>query len=202
MKKITTLLLFSSLSLATTANAAALTQIQPSNTPPKVYVEVTGGINAYYLGIFSTNSDSNTAHAGTGGYGWSAALGYSFTPYVAIEGGFMQNYITIDTKNEGNKKQNTYHTNVPYVTTQFSVPIGTHVEFISKVGLMMPFGTVNTAEDDEPPKNETFGVVLPFTGLGLGYKITPALEINIQYQGAVYGIVGGGLLSGGLDYRF
>lgn len=142
------------------------------------YAEINLGTNLYYAGIISS---SGTCHsAGIEGIGWSIAAGNHFTNIFALEAGFMQNYL----------HDNYSHTNVPYLTTRFDVPVVDRINFIGKLGAMYA---------SAPTKG---GIVLPYVGIGSSYALTPKVDFQVQYQGAVYGIAGAGLVSAGLTYHF
>jgi len=42
---------------------------------------------------------------------------------------------------------------------------------------------------------------MPFIGIGISYAITQNLALVVQYQGAIYVLASGGVLSGGLVYH-
>jgi opacity protein-like surface antigen len=163
----------------------------PWNEHTGFYAEINGGSN-FYAGILPT-SEGTFSSAGFQGVGWNANLGYFFTHHFALEGGSMQNYAKLDF-DEGDNLSG--HLNIPYLTTRFNVPIGDKFSFVAKAGLMAVWAT-----DDENHEN-TATLVLPFTGIGLSYALTPNLETSVQYQGAVYGVVNLGLVSAGLTYHF
>jgi len=157
----------------------------PTNKHTGPYAELNVGSNLYYLGVFS--SENKTHGAGLRGYGWNAVVGYGFSPTFGLEGGWMQNYVNVD--------HGTHHLNVPFVTTRFTVPLGDRFSFIAKLGLTAP-------SVPEATKTKKPFVILPYTGIGLGYAMTQNLDVNVQYQGAVYGIAGAGLASVGVTYHF
>lgn len=169
---------------------AAFADDQQWNQHEGLYAELNAGPNFYYAGIFSSTGSAETA--GIQGFGWSGALGYDITHYFAMETGFMQNYAKIKVHNNGDddEKYQYAHTNIPYVTTRFNVPIYNRFSFIGKLGAM--YLSVPTEG----------GMVLPFVGIGASYAVTPKLAVQAQYQGAVYGIAGAGLASLGLVYHF
>lgn len=144
------------------------------------YAELNIGTNLYYSAFLTSVGHYNSA--GIEGLGASASLGYNFTNIFALETGFMQNYAKFS--NSSN------HTNVPYLTTRFNVPIGERFGFIGKLGAMY----LSSPHDG--------GIVLPYVGVGGSYALTKKLDIQVQYQGAVYGVAGVGLLSTGLTYHF
>jgi hypothetical protein len=154
------------------------------------YAEVNVGTNLYYLGAFSSAGDASDA--GFQGFGWTAAAGYAFTPNHAIEGGFMQNYLDFEVEEDSDTEVST-HTNIVYLTWRGTVPIRDRFAFFGKLGGMLA---------SVPDTDESAWVILPFTGLGVSYAMTPAVDLSVQYQGAVYGIVGGGALTVGATYHF
>lgn len=197
---------------AATATLAAPSSMGSSNTSPTNYwpgktwyLEGTGGTNFAYLGVLSSNS-TNTA-TGLRGWGWSAAAGYNFTNYFALEAGYMQNYVRFEAEDDdgnGNKQYINGHSNIPYFTTRFTVPIN-QFAFIGKLGVMYASATGTAPDNNGDGKEEKVkspDLALPYAGIGAGYAFTPHIQLVAQYQGAVYGIVGAGLLSLGIDYRF
>ncbi len=153
--------------------------------------ELNLGTNLYYLGMVT--SEGEAASSGFHGFGWSIAGGYSFKPTHAIEAGFMQNYARyIDDSTSLDLKIST-NTNIAYLAWRGTIPIRDRFAFFGKLGAML----ISIPDTDE----DTW-VVLPYTGLGLSYALTQNIEINLQYQGAVYLIVGAGALTGGITYHF
>lgn len=196
MKKIllATIIPLSVLSLHCALANTAKAQPEPAtpwNQHTGFYAEFNTGPN-FYVGVLATD-DGTFSSSGFHGLGWNANLGYYFTHNFALEAGFMQNYGTFNVNDDDNVSA---HTNLPYLTTRFTVPMGDKWAFIAKAGLMYAWVT----EDDN---NENTGkIVLPFTGLGFSYAITPKLEASVQAQGALYGVINLGLLSAGLTYHF
>lgn len=203
MKRMSSLLLTASLLIA--QGALASTPSLPSianQHAHQIYVEGSGGSTLYYAGVFSSHENYQTA--GLKGYGWNGNIGYNFTNVTAIEGGFMQNYANQTYSDDGIKHQQTLHANLPYISARFNVPLGHHFTFIAKTGAMYAYTSIKRGPDQDHPvaKTETDGMVLPYVGLGVGYSVNKHIEITSQYQGAVYGIAGAGLLSGGMTYHF
>ncbi len=165
--------------------------LTPWNEHTGFYTEINAGPNLYAGVLIS--GDSTFSSSGFQGAGWNANLGYFFNHNFAMEAGFMQNYAKFDLDQGDNLSG---HTNMPYITTRFSVPMGDQFSFIAKVGLMDVWVT------DDTDKENTSSLILPFTGVGISYAITPKLEASVQYQGALYGVVNLGLLSVGLTYHF
>ncbi len=166
---------------------------QTWNKHKGMFIEVNVGPNLY-AGAIVTENDTFSS-SGFQGAGWSAALGYNFSNHFGLEGGFMQNYAHYEINDESNVSA---HTNVPYMAMRFTVPIGNKLAFIAKLGGMYAWinGSDNPDIGDSTPK-----ILLPYSGVGFSYALTPKLEITTQYQGAIYGVVNGGLLSGGLTYH-
>jgi opacity protein-like surface antigen len=191
MKKRIVLALVTTMFSTQLALADDAPQDQQWNRHQGFYVEANGGTNLYYFAVFSTGED--TSASGFTGGGWSAAVGYNFKPIYAAEVGFMQNYAKFEDEEDDDIDVST-HTNVPYAAARFDVPIGDRFGFIAKLGLMIP--SIADNDVDAPT------LILPFVGVGGSYAITPNLDVSLQYQGAVYVIVGGGLFSGGLTYHF
>ena len=163
----------------------------------RFYLEANAGTNLYYLALFA--ADKNVSHGGFQGFGWSGALGFSWNESFALELGFMQNYAKF---NAGNNSYVSGHTNVSYLTTRFILPFVSRINFISKLGLMYASASASATHNNERKSAESPDLVLPYIGLGIGYTVSPQLDINLQYQGAVYGVAGAGLFSLGLTHYF
>ena len=157
------------------------------------YVEGTGGTNLFYIAIFSTGADASAS--GFSGGGWSGAAGYAFKSNFSAEVGFMQNFLKFDGEDsDGDDKTFSTHLNVPYVTARWDVPVFERFAFIAKIGLMFPSIAEKSVDAPVP--------ALPFVGFGASYAITEKIDINFQYQGGVYIVVGAGLMSLGATYHF
>lgn len=159
-------------SLVLAANAA---EVMPVNNR---YVELNAGTNFYYAGVLSNHGTSGGF--GAEGFGWNANYGYHFSPLFALEAGFMQNFFGYDRSS---------FLNVPFITTRYEIELSQPLFFIGKLGAMFPMG-------------KSSGVLLPYTGIGLGYRLSSKTDFNIQYQGAFYGVAGAGLLGIGFTYHF
>ncbi|MAZ77390.1 MAG: hypothetical protein CMF39_01765 [Legionellaceae bacterium] len=196
--------------LSTTALAAPSLAGSNHNTsayywPAKTwYVEATGGTNFAYLGVLS--STSTNTDTGMQGWGWSGAVGYNIRDFFALEAGFMQNYVNVEAENDtssGDKAYISGHTNIPYFTTRFTVPVANQFAFIGKLGVMYASASGSGKDSEGTQQNaKSPSLLLPYVGIGAGYSFTPNVQLVAQYQGAVYGIVGAGLLSLGIDWRF
>ncbi len=194
MKKFLTTLLC--LSMLTSTMALATTHPNPPAYQQHhgFYIGANLGTNLYYVGIISTAGSNSSS--GIDGLGWSANLGYNFTSRIAIEGGFMQNFIS-DKSNDPNDYI-VADTDIPYIAASFTVPFCQRFAFLAKVGGMY----LSLKKTIAPMDHRTTGIVLPFIGIGTSYAVTHHIDINVQYQGAIYGVAGAGLLSGGLTYHF
>ena len=146
------------------------------------------GSNLLYYGVLS--SAGNASNGGFHGYGWSVAGGYYFSPKHAIEGGFMQSYNKYE--DDGDEEENT-RADVTYLAWRGKIPIRDRFAFFGKIGAMLV---------SIPDTDESSWVVLPFTGIGCSYAITPNVEFCLQYQGAIYVIVGYGSVTAGITYHF
>lgn len=181
---------------ATFANTEANSQSTDThwNHHTGLYAEGDIGTNLYYLGIFS--SAGTFSHEGFLGWGWGAALGYNFNYHWALEGGFIQSYATFETAENHSEYTNA---NVPYLVARYTLPIKNNFSFLFKLGAA--YADVNL-KDKTVGKHSSPNIVLPFTGIGMAYAITPKLDLTVQYQGFVYGIASAGLVSTGLTYHF
>lgn len=161
------------------------------------YASVNGGVNAFYAGFIST--DTTEGAQTIQGFGVSVDTGYNFTKHTALEGGLI--YMHANGKSfTGDDSDADAYASVytPYLAARFTIPIGNRFAFLAKTGLMLPFAVVHDPEDG----TKDAGLILPFIGLGGSYAITRNVDFTVLYQGAVYGVVGAGLLSGGITYHF
>lgn len=164
---------------------------QAWNRHKGVYADANVGTNVAYLAISTNEVDPD---ARIRGFGWNAAGGYAWSRFFGLEGGFMQNYIKFT--DEETQDSAYHHINVSYLAAKFTLPVGKRLSVIGKVGAMKPRPAGPIEEEDWPD------TVLPYLGIGAGFAVTPNLDITIQYQGALYGVVGAGLLGAGLTYHF
>jgi len=168
------------------------------------YLEASAGTNAFYALLPTGNQGSML------GYNVAAALGYFPINNVGIEAGFIYSsdlnaayekslagLITLS----ASAAAKLY---VPYIAIRFHVPIGNRVNVIFKLGGMYPYGKVKvfgSAAGIEESGRISGDHTMPFTGIGISYAITPNLALVVQYQGAIYVLASGGVLSGGLVYH-
>lgn len=166
--------------LATLAAATcAFADEKPMNEHDGLYAEFNVGTNIYYLGVMS--SVGSTTGSGIVGAGVNGAVGYYFSPILAAEAGYIEDYVDIN-------RSDTIH--VPYLAARFTADLGERFSMFAKLGLMVP----------SMPNVAT--LVLPYTGVGMAYAVNHDMDVNVQYQGAIYGLAGGGLLGVGLTYHF
>lgn len=199
MRKFASLLLFFICTVSMTAIYAG-GQSNAANTDlhwnhhAGFYAEGGAGTNLYYLGVFS--SVGSVSQEGFVGWGWNAAIGYNFNYRWALEAGFIQSYANFKDA-DGNSEYT--NADLPYLAARYAIPIRDNFSFLFKFGLM--YAHVNL-KDNIDGDNSSPSITLPYFGLGMAYAITPKLDVTVQYQGFVYGIVGAGLLSTGLTYHF
>lgn len=143
------------------------------------FAEFSAGTNLYYLGIIS--SQGKVTGVGANGVSLGGALGYYYTPCFGLEGGLLAALVDL---NEGNQVY------APYLSTRFILSLGKRFSFLAKLGAMLPF----------IPRDG--GFLLPFTGIGISYAVNEKMDLGLQYQGAVYGIVGAGVAGLSLTYHF
>jgi hypothetical protein len=123
-------------------------------------------------------------YSGFDGFAWIGAVGYSFTPHHAIEGGFGQWYES--DKDEGDAG----YINAGYLAWRGTIPIMDRFALFGKLGI---------AGFDDPDGG---GAGAPFGGLGLSYAVTPQIDVSLQFQGASAVLAGGGALTLGAAYHF
>ena len=174
------------------APAHAQDEGQQWNRHQGYYGELNAGTGLAYLGVISSSvTDEDTTQSGVNGFAWNAAVGYNFNPNSAIEGGFLQWYA--DFEDDDDDDEVSTHMDMGYIAWRGTVPIRQRFAFFGKVGAMLA---------SIPDTDESNWAVLPFTGLGVSYAITPRIDFCVQYQGAVYIIVGAGAFTGGITYHF
>ena len=163
------------------------------------------------LSASDDNSDHyNQMRGGFRGYGLGANVGYRFHPDgVALEGGLIYNHVKVSRKAELTNRTAKGDISVysPYLAARWDLSIADNFMFIPKIGLMYSHADAKdlSANDDSTTdkiKSEGISLLLPFVGLGFGYKINQQVTLTVQYQGAIYGVLNAGLFSAGLDYHF
>ncbi len=174
---------------------ADTTPQQPLNQHIGFYAEADVGANVY-TGVLVTNTDTWSS-SGVNGWGWNGAFGYAFGPHFGLEAGFMQNYGHYDINDEDNAEG---HTNIPYAAMRFALPLGDRVALFFKLGGM--YASVEGSNSSSGTSGESDSLALPFTGIGASYALTSKIDLTAQYQGALYGVINGGLLGLGLTYHF
>ncbi len=154
------------------------------------YIEANAGTNFAYLLFISSGSNEQLNSAC--GFAMGVAFGKMLKPTFGLEGGFLYSHIAVD---ENDEVEALY---IPYFTTRFTKPLGERFSIYAKVGLMAPVWTENETSGDD----ESYMIILPFTGIGANYAITENLDFTLQYQGAFYLIAGIGQATGGFQYKF
>ena len=120
-------------------------------------------------------------HASMGGYGLNGIVGYQINPYLAPEAGvsYYRRY--------GEEVM------VYDAVLKGILPISTRFNLNGKLGV----GSYSSHNESQ---------TVPYLGLGLGYALTPNLDIDFSMQGSYidFGIATAGLalVSGGLTYHF
>jgi len=169
---------------------------QPWNRHEGPYAEMNLGTGFAYLGLLSGTAgiaeDYNASTYGINGFSWVGALGYSFTPHHAAEGGFGQWYADFEDVDHYDEDVST-NLNFGYLAWRGTLPIKDRFAVFVKLGGML-ISIPDTSADE--------WLLRPFTGIGMSYAVTPELELSVQYQGAVYAIYGAGALTAGATYRF
>jgi len=187
--------------------------VTPVYSPPQnnwnlhlgFYIEAGVGGNAFYAFLPDSRSTAKML-----GWGVPVAVGYDFLQHVAAEAGFI--YSTdLNAAVQGTAIGITASASaaaklyIPYMAIRFSVPVGQRINVIFKLGGMYPYGTVKL-EGGVGGITATGRIsgeqLLPFSGIGATYAVLPKLDINIMYQGAVYVLASGAVLSVGVTYHF
>ncbi len=129
---------------------------------------------------------SVTVHAS--GPGANANLGYQFNRFFAAEAGYT--YYAKD-----------INLSLGDAAVKGILPVGDNFSLFAKLGGSYVGGSLALYAKGKAPGASVF------YGAGAAYAITPALDINLQYQGASNdflpgGVVTVGLVSAGLTYHF
>jgi hypothetical protein len=188
--------------------------LQPLYAPPSTsnawnihhgfFLEGGIGSNAFYA-LLPSGSEGSFL-----GWGFGVAAGYHFLENIAIEAGFI--YST-DLNADVEKRlagitltaSAAARLYIPYVAFRFIVPVSKHFSVIFKLGGMYPYGTAKlsgSAAGIQASGRVAGDHDLPFTGVGMSYAMTPQLDLTVLYQGAVYVMASGAVLSAGLTYHF
>lgn len=206
-------LIFFVLSCVTGTVFANKNSLTPDYSPPAnqawnrhlgFYAEAGVGTNAFYA-LLPTGNEGTTK-----GLGIPLAVGYHFLTNISVEAGFIyssnlnrqveKNVAGIDVSASAAAKLY-----IPYIALRFNVPVGNRFNVVFKVGGMYPFANINataTTAGISKKGRLSYDHSLPFTGIGATYALTPKLDLNIMYQGAVYVLASGAVLSAGLTYYF
>lgn len=178
--------------------------MKPWNIHRGTYIEGGLGINAFYALLPSGNKGE------VKGYAAALTVGYSFFDNVAAEAGFI--YSTdlnagVDASVVGiniaaSADAQLY---IPYAALRFHVPVGDRYAVLFKVGAMYPYAKVKL-QADAAGIQESGRIagdhILPYTGFGLSYAVTPQIDFSVVYQGAVYVMASGAVLGAHLTYHF
>jgi len=141
---------------------------------PGPYVELNAGVNLYHFDYFVVDS-------GFSGVGLNTNVGYQFTPYFALEGGYI--YFVSGVGGH-----------MLHFVAKGILPLGTEKRFklFAKLGPGI----------EKANGNSSLGFGVLHGGIGAGYSATPNLDVNLQLQGETVGFASVGLLSIGLAYHF
>jgi hypothetical protein len=177
---------------------------KPWNIHRGTYIEGGMGTNAFYA-LLPSGSKGEIK-----GYAASLTVGYSFFDNVAAEAGFI--YSTdlnagVDARVVGitvaaSADAQLY---IPYAALRFHVPVGDRYAVLFKVGAMYPYAKVKLQADAAGIQESgriAADHILPYTGFGLSYAVTPQIDFSVVYQGAVYVMASGAILGAHLTYHF
>jgi len=176
--------------VAQSSAAGEAEQEQPWNRHKGFYVEGNLGTGFGYFPLTTINSEWDEVAAGIAGFSWVGALGYGLTSHHAVEGGFGQYYTPF--KDEDEEHNDSGHLNIGYLAWRGTVPIKDRWALFGKLGAM----NCSTPDGEVPQR------WAPFSGLGVSYAVTPQIDVSLQYEGAVYVVVGAGMLTLGVTYHF
>lgn len=176
------------------AGSGAMDQGTAYNQHRGPWVEAVVGPNAYYLGIFSSG---NIHHGGFFGFGWNANVGYNFTPYIGVEGGYTRNVLKFKNQNASHQYVKT-DVDEPYLAARFTIPFAETSAILFKAGVMDASFKAQQAD----ARIHSPAAFIPYTGIGYSYSLNHTVDLTVQYQGAVYMLVSFGVLGAGVTYHF
>lgn len=145
------------------------------------------------LGVVAAYEAVGGAKAESAGLSWNGAVGYNTSRKFALEMGVL------GARLKGGSNSNDLTGYAPYLATKFIVPVSQKFAFNFKLGLTYLNSRLTNAGKNSKSSGST---VLPFTGVGLSYAVTPNIDINLHYQGLVYVIAGAGQAGAGITYHF
>lgn len=159
------------------------------------WVEAVAGPNAYYLGIFSS---SNIHTGGFFGFGWNANIGYNFTPFIGMEGGYTRNVLKLKNQNSNANQFVKADIDEPYLAARFTIPIAETSAILFKAGVM----DISAQAQPAGASVHSPATMVPYTGVGYSYSLNQNVDLTVQYQGAVYMLASFGVLGAGVTYHF
>jgi hypothetical protein len=178
--------------VASWAAAADVDQAEAWNRHTGPYVEAGVGTGFSYLGVLA--QDFDPSGSAVRGFSWVGSAGYSFTTHHAVETGFAQWYTTFEDDDVVEDREVDGHLNVGYVAWRGTLFVQDRSSFFFKLGAMAV--SVPETETDDA------WAVVPFTGVGFSYAVTPQIDLSLQYQGGVYVVASAGALTLGAGYHF
>ena len=133
------------------------------------------------------------------------AVGYNFIPTLGLEAGYMYSSdLNYDIRDDSIGASASGRLYVPYLAFKFDVPIYQRASIFFKLGVMYPYGEADLSGSIGTITKYgriSAGHILPFSGIGGAYALTPKLSVDMTYQGAAYVLAGAGVLSLGLTYH-
>jgi hypothetical protein len=142
--------------------------------------------------------------------GWSVGVhgGYYFLPHVAAEGGLFYSS-ALNASVEANVAGIDLSASargalyLPYAALQFAVPLVERLALGFKLGVMYPVGRADlsaSASGLSTAGRIAAQHIMPFSGLAMHYHINSEWDCVLSYQGAVYFLASGGVLTTGLTH--
>lgn len=183
-------------------SACLWAEASAQNLSSRAYLGGGLGSNAFYAFLPDRNVGAMR--------GWSLGVhgGYYFLPHVAAEGGLFYSSAlnaSIEASVAGvdlsaSARGALY---LPYAAFQFAVPLVKRLALGFKLGVMYPFGRADlsaSASGLSTAGRITAQHIMPFSGLAVHYHINADWDCVFSYQGAVYFLASGGVLTAGLTH--
>jgi len=150
----------------------------------------------------STNGASNINSDQSGTHGqWRLQLGYQFTPYLAVEGGYIDlgkaNY---DAAFSGGSAAAEWKSGGVDLAALGTLPFGNKFSLLGKLGVISTKTTTSWRSSGItglPSGDESKTETKPFAGIGVSYKLLPQSDVRLEYEH--FADIGDAQLTGNAD---
>lgn len=180
--------LYSAMTIASANNSYDLDK---ADNTSKFYVSGTLGRTVIYskVAAFSRLHATGTA--------WSAAAGYmqssTFSYETGVDSFSVKNNNPASINNGTRKNIRLYYAAMNFIYSSYDLAF---------LNFKLGIGHLNTALKTVSDKGEGMDEVIPYIGIGVGYKISSKIAVQLHYEGLVYGVAGAGQLGMGVIYHF